>query len=814
MKKSIYCFLFVIFLSVLSYPQTSPKQELRGVWMASLGIDWPKDRGTSSSVISAQKDQLTMIFDQHKSYGINAIFFHVRPKCDAVYKSAIEPWSQYVTGTQGVAPSDPNYDPLEFAVKEAHKRGMELHAWLNPYRILATGESPNGLAPNNVLNLHPEWVIKCVNSSTSNPYQFLNPGLPEVRTYLLKVIMDIVRRYDIDGIHFDDYFYPYTDYGTFNDDATYNVYKGTFTTKAAWRMNNVNMLLAAINDSIKAVKPWVKFGISPSGNPSVNTGIYCDTPGWLQGKYTDQTGVAHSGTSYIDYIMPQLYWVSYNGQLPNWSGTSYLNGRHLYIGLPSYRYTASGFTPGELGWEMKTNRTTSTIQGEVFYNSNSLTVSNYAGCTDSLIHHFYLNSAITPKMAWLPGSTSTPNAPSNLRMEKNASTGKYELKWDAPAAAGDGKNHASFYVVYRFETAPTAEMLNDPSKILGTWGETTLPSGFAKYSATSGDYYVVTAIDRYSNESPMSNVLHYSMPDQVPQPPTMTTPVNHALILKNSAKVYQTILTWRSVPLAESYVLQVAKDSLFKRIIAYAPEHRKLTYQFNLPEPGSQYFWRVKAAGSGGSSDYSAAFEFETDTILVPTTVEPKKTESDVSIKPTFKWMKLGNAVSYQIQLSTNQYFTSNMVLDSTLTDTALTVPKSLKLYTIYYWHLRAKNSVNKQSGWSVMWPFRTVSVSGVKDDKEDKLQQAREYSLSQNYPNPFNPSTVIKYSLAKDGNVKVSVFDVLGNEVAVLVDRYQSAGTHSIEFNAEKYHLTSGLYFYTLKTNNYLSTKKMILVK
>ncbi|MGE5351946.1 MAG: family 10 glycosylhydrolase [Acidobacteriota bacterium] len=809
MKKIIYCLFFVLSMSVLSFPQVSPKQELRGVWVASLGIDWPSTKGTDASAISAQKSQLVTIFNQHKSYGLNAIFFHIRPKCDAVYKSTIEPWSTYLTGKQGTAPSDPNYDPLTFAVDEAHKRGMELHAWLNPYRVTATGENPASLAPNNVAVLHPEWVITCVNSSTSYPYKFLNPGLPEVRAYLLKVIMDIVRRYDVDGIHFDDYFYPYTEYGTFNDDAAYNTYKGTFSTKAEWRMNNVNMLLAAINDSIKAVKPWVKFGISPSGNPSVNTGIYCDTPGWLQGKYTDMSGKPHSGTSYIDYIMPQLYWAGYYGRLPNWSGDSFLNGRHLYIGLPSYRYTESGFTPNELGWEMKTNRSTPTVKGGVFYNSNSLTDKNYAGCTDSLIHNFNLYAAITPKMAWLQGSNMKPNAPLNLRAEKNTTTGKYELKWDAPQASQDG-DAAFFYIVYRFESAPTQDMLNDPSKILGTCGETTLSPAYAKYSVTNGNYYVVTAVDRYSNESAMSNVFQMNQPDQIPVMPVLKSPADHAANLVNTAT-----LTWNSVPLAESYALQIAKDSQFKSIVAYAPEHRKLSFAYNSVMPGVQYYWRVKAAGPGGNSEYSAPFEFESSVMSTPVLSEPKNTATDVVLNPKFKWPRVLSATSYRLQLSSDQDY-MNIVADTVITDTAFALTKPLQTGSYYYWHVKAKNA-SAETGWSARWAFLTTSVSGVKEEKAEKEQkdlQVREYSLKQNFPNPFNPSTVIRYSLAKDTHVRLSVFDVLGNEIAVLVDRYQTSGSHSIEFNADRFSVTSGIYFYTLKTNGFISTKKMIIVK
>ena len=185
--------------------------------------------------------------------------------------------------------------------------------------------------------------------------------------------MDIVRRYDVDGIHFDDYFYPYSEYGPFNDDATFAQYPNGFTDRSAWRKNNVNLLLKMIDDSIKVVKPWVKFGISPSGNPSVNTGIYCDPSAWLAGTYTDSTGTLYSGESYIDYIMPQLYWSRYNNLLPVWTGSSFLNGKHLYVGQAAYRFNESGFPPDELAWEITTNRNTPAISGGVFFSSKSLT---------------------------------------------------------------------------------------------------------------------------------------------------------------------------------------------------------------------------------------------------------------------------------------------------------------------------------------------------------------------------------------------------------------------------------------------------------
>jgi hypothetical protein len=195
-----------------------------------------------------------------------------------------------------------------------------------------------------------------------------------------------------------------------------------------------------------------------------------------------------------------------------------------------------------------------------------------------------------------------------------------------------------------------------------------------------------------------------------------------------------------------------------------------------------------------------------------PVLAEPKYTAKDVVLNPTFKWPRVLNATSYRLQLSSDQNYV-NVVVDTTIADTAFALSKPLQTGSYYYWHIKARNA-GAETGWSARWPFLTTYVSAVKEDKEEKDQQVREYSLKQNYPNPFNPSTVITYSLAKDGYVRLSVFDVLGNEVAVLAARYQTAGSHSMEFDAGRFGLTSGIYFYTLKAGGFVSTKKMIMVK
>ncbi len=257
--------LILLLLPILAHAQSLPKPEFRGVWIATVtNLDWPTSRTASPA---QQQADLIDLLDKLKAAGTNAVLFQVRAEGDAFYPSAIEPWSTYLTGTEGVAPN-PLWDPLAFAIEESHKRGMELHAWLNPYRAdRAPGTRTR--AANHVTVTNPEWIITATSASSS--IKIMDPGLPAVRERVTAVVMDIVRRYDVDGIHFDDYFYPYppNDMSVGGprdglDDATYAAHRGNYTSKAAWRRNNVDIMVKAVHDSIKAVKPHVKFGISPA----------------------------------------------------------------------------------------------------------------------------------------------------------------------------------------------------------------------------------------------------------------------------------------------------------------------------------------------------------------------------------------------------------------------------------------------------------------------------------------------------------------------------------------------------------------------
>jgi uncharacterized lipoprotein YddW (UPF0748 family) len=236
--------------AALPEEKTDPKREFRGVWIATVeNIDWPALHTNSEQ----QKADLIAQLNAHEQTGINAVMFQVRPAADAFYAKSREPWSKWLTGKQGKAP-EPLYDPLEFAINEAHKRGMELHAWFNPYRATNDGNF-SALSPGHITRIKPEWFF------TYGGIKLFNPGIPDVRDYIVRVILDVVDNYDIDGVHMDDYFYPYKiDGQQINDADAFKTYGGAYTDIKEWRRHNVDTLIHMLSDSIHKHKPHLKFG--------------------------------------------------------------------------------------------------------------------------------------------------------------------------------------------------------------------------------------------------------------------------------------------------------------------------------------------------------------------------------------------------------------------------------------------------------------------------------------------------------------------------------------------------------------------------
>lgn len=313
----------------------SASEEMRGVWVSSVyNLDYPSSPTTDPDKLRAEADE---ILDNCVKWGLNAVFLQVRPSGDALYKSDLFPWSKYLTGSVGTAPQD-GFDPLEYWVEAAHKRGLELHAWINPYRITRGKDTEwNQLPSTHPAKMNPDWVVKY-----SDGNYYFNPGIPEVRDLVTRGAVEIVQNYDVDGLHMDDYFYPGTD---FNDAATYQKYGSSFSNIADFRRDSVNQLVAQLDTAVHNIDPDIQFGISPSGiwaNKSTDPrGSNTNGSEHYVSSYADSLYWIENGL--VDYIIPQIYWeighklADFTTLADWWNDAVAGSDVHLYIGMGAYR---------------------------------------------------------------------------------------------------------------------------------------------------------------------------------------------------------------------------------------------------------------------------------------------------------------------------------------------------------------------------------------------------------------------------------------------------------------------------------------------
>ena len=491
--KSLLCVFFLLLMAggVFAQVQTGsayPKREFRAAWIQSVNGQF---RGMPTEKL---KQNLIGQLNSLQKAGINAIIFQVRPEADALYASRLEPWSRFLTGVQGKAPAT-YWDPMQFMIDECHKRGMEFHAWINPYRTKTTLKSE--LAPNHVYNIHPEWFV------TYGDQLYFDPALPESRRHICMVVSDIVSRYDVDAIHMDDYFYPYPIKGKdFPDDASFARFGGGFSNKGDWRRSNVNVLIKKLHETIREIKPWVKFGVSPFGiyrNESSDP-LGSKTKG-LQNYddlYADVLLWAREG--WIDYNIPQIYWhighpvADYETLVKWWARNT--ENRPLFIGQ-SVMNTVQNADPknpsiNQLPRKMALQRAYQTIGGSCQWPASAV-VENAGKYRDALIAEYHKYPALPPVFDFMDNE-----APAKVRKMKPVWTEDgYILFWTAPKYKEE-MNRAVQYVVYRFNDKEKVN-IDDPSHIVAITRDNfyKLPyeDGKTKYR------YVVTALDRLHNES-------------------------------------------------------------------------------------------------------------------------------------------------------------------------------------------------------------------------------------------------------------------------------------------------------------------------
>ena len=468
-------------------------REFRGVWVTSVSnMDWPSRPGLP---VEQQKAELITILDRAASLNLNAVVLQVRPQGDALYASKKEPWSYFLTGQMGKAP-EPFYDPLAFAVEEAHSRGLELHAWINPYRAHdPSDKSPISSA--HIARRRPDLVVRY------GPYIWMDPGSKVVRDHTVDVVRDIVRRYDIDGLHIDDYFYPYRERDRrrrreipFPDSRTWLAYKRTGGTlgRDDWRRRNVDLLVEQLNKVVHQEKPWVKFGVSPfgiwrPGNPPSVRGldayseIYADSRKWIQ-------------NGWLDYMSPQIYFRStspqqrYDELLHWWTEQNAFN-RHIWVGNYTSRVMGEGanWPASELLDQISLTRADSGASGNLHFTMNVF-LKNRDGLNDKLIAGPYANPALIPASPWL--DSNAPEAP-----RATVSVDTLSGRTTVTLAAG-GTTPVRLWVVR--------------SHFADSWTTSVVPGNVREHSFAAADasarpdVVVVTAVGRTGVESPETRI--------------------------------------------------------------------------------------------------------------------------------------------------------------------------------------------------------------------------------------------------------------------------------------------------------------------
>ncbi|MDG5799087.1 family 10 glycosylhydrolase [Marinilabiliaceae bacterium ANBcel2] len=738
-----FALLIGVLICSFTLSAESPKREMRAVWLTTVwGLDWPAVTlpvsGGQTWAANQQKDQMLTILDRMQDANLNTIFFQVRSECDAFYQSSYEPWSSYFAD-QRVMDDDftPAYDPLEFVVEEAHKRGMEVHAWLNPYRFESSVGKYEG-SPGDYRETHPEWVLEYEDGGS-----ILDPGNPGVRERIVDIVSEIITEYDVDGIVFDDYFYAYGGTPTNLDSYSQDLYKPDGVDLHDWRRGNVDKMVSDVYDAIQDIKPWITFGVSPFGiwttreDVAIERGvplpegittnaldayssIYCDPVAWLE-----------QGT--VDYISPQIYWktntsgLEYSKLSEWWSDLSNRFRRHFYSshslsglssssyapeydklksaddyaflnGLSMIEYQATldidplKTAPTEWGDQIFYNRKydRNGAPGSVFFRAQQFGVDGFIGY---LATHEFKNQALQPAINWKEHQ--------NLPLPENIVITSDVVEWDFPEIENVR------FVVYAVpaEKVDKEGVLGKSDYLLGVSYSTEFD--LEPYDLDNGDYVIgVSALDRFGNEFP---------PVLMGETPADNRSVD-LIFPDNEGIVHLPFsFSWSHEDGAQYYIFEVASDFAFNDVVY----RRELTDNSlggdNISlDYSSVYYWRVATRKAGAEDKVSETFSFTYVSEPSPVITYPQNNESDVEPSFTVEWEEFGGDVTYNIQISTNSSFT-NLVVDKEGIegDGFEIVPGLLTTYQDYYIRMAAVSG-DYTGAWSSPNYFSTVEIAPV----------------------------------------------------------------------------------------------------
>ena len=671
--KRLFQIAVLLFIAGGNLSAQSPKRDVRATWISTVwGLDWPSSTvpaatGTNEAARetarNSQKSGLITILNKLQAANFNTVFFQVRGMCDAFYRSKYEPWSQYLSSSRG---ADPGWDPLAYLITEAHARGIEVHAWLNPYRY-STAEGSHGNLPNDYATVHPNWLLDYGNSA-----KIINPGLPEVRKQICDVIADIVSNYDVDGIVFDDYFYIS---GTTNalDNSQYQAYNPLGLSRADWRRDNVNQMICDVQDRINSIKPYVTFGISPAGvaatDPAVAAKYGVDpSPGndWQYNDiYSDPLAWLNDGS--IDYISPQLYWTIGSGAntdyaklSPWWAKVANHFGKHFY----SSNTSSYGNAATELPAEVQINRDADLngTTGAVYFRTNNLAQTTL----NALKTNSYQYPALRAAYGWKTAVNQT--------LVDNLALSGQNLTW----AYSD---NIMRYCIYAIPNANRndADAFTSSKYLQGiTYSKSyTLPAGI-----NASTHKIAVAIyDRYGNEFP-PRIL--SEPATTLAAAELTYPANNA-----KGVVLPALFTWHSTTVADYYIWELSENADFTKPIA-SREIKTAEFnsglQSNIQE-NTTYFWRVKSLKANAPVAVSKVYNFNGVKFRI---TSPADAATDVSMTPEIAWTNIGTGASYTLEISAASNFTSLVYTANVQTTTAKVPEGVLSTATTYYARVRA----------------------------------------------------------------------------------------------------------------------------
>ena len=678
---------------------TAPKREFRAAWVATVAnIDWPKQKGNSASIIASQKADLIAYIEAMEDLNLTTLCFQVRSMSDALYKSSYEPWADQMTGTRGM---DPGWDPLEFMVEECHKRGIEVYAWVNPFRWASSGDTNKWTTAFDQEVKNKGWLL------TNGSYTVMNPALADVRAHIVNVCKEIISNYDVEGMIFDDYFYPSggTTEGTSAPDYTLWKNSNSGMTIGDWRRNNVNVAIKEIYDMIQEVRPEVRFGIAPPGTAGQSAGNYGLTmcPAGYDGQYNSLYAdpLYWMANHIIDFMSPQVYWhndhrLAKFGPLANWwyGCAAKLKNVHCSMSVNVYDLVQSMGNQVELGntqahyeehvTNIKQSREYAAAHGLNAFGSNFYSIQYLCGTYKK--HGEYLRDkcfqtkALVPVVDWKKAPTYS--AVSNLKYSGG------NLSWTAVNAGKSTMRYSVYAVPGTIEIEDAQASDGDGIDQQYLIGVSYANSYAIPTEMQSGYWYAVCVYDGYGNEHEAAYT-GYAMEPSAKV--TLKSPINGA------AAQWNQTFSWSAVSGA-TYRLEIASDQAFSIV-----KHQEFnltsnskTIDLSVLESGKTYYWRVMCTEPNKQSTASdiATFKAPTRTTApAPTLVSPS-TSAKIDDDVTFSWNTTSGVESYTLEISSMENFSSMKVsheMTSTSASTlSYTVPLAQLAKGTYYWRVKA----------------------------------------------------------------------------------------------------------------------------